>query len=200
MPMNPMSPKTLPPVAAFRLLADLNEYTKLPQEQRDTILADYMAAKEEREVMLEAMQRDQAAAAEDRKSAATNRAESMNMAQRTVDDAHVEAKRITNAAIAQSESVNLTVAENVAKAEALAAEMALKIRDRKDAVHAREDACEEREANAFKVREIAVKGREDAVLVDEGRVAILESEAQAMKATYEQLVADFNALQRRAPK
>lgn len=194
MGMNLMSPKAPPPAPGFKLLAELNEYTRLPQEEREAILADYVAATEQRQVMLDVMAADKDAAAEDREGAAQALRDADQSAKKTVNAAQTKGKGIIAAANKQAESVNRKVAENVAGAAAQAETAADEAREREDAVKAREDACEEREANAFKEREDAVTLREDKVTKREREAEDMHALGVSTKEGYEALLRQINAL------
>ena len=201
MSMNPMSPKAaLPPAPAFRLLADLNEFFAHPLKERQAALDGYMAAEDQRQAALDIMEADTAMAAVDRAAAAKTKAEAEEAARATVTEAHAKANGIVGAATAQAESVNETVRENVARAKADSETWSSRLKKREDAVQDREDACEVREANAFKDREDAVLSREQAVEEADIAAKRLSAQAHASKDAYDALIADFNALQARAPK
>ena len=85
-------------------------------------------------------------------------------------------------------------------AKANAETWASRSKKREDALIEREVACEEREANAFKEREDAVTVREGVLAEAEKVAKRMQAEASKAKTTYETLIADINALQRRAPK
>ena len=194
-----MSPK-LPPVAAFRLLADLNDYLSLSKKEREAALADYMAATEERQMMLDALEEATNSAVADRAAAAQELDESVAFAKTTTDTAHDKARGIVAAAASQAESVNKTVAETVAMAKANSETGGMRLKKRENAVEKREDACELREANAFKEREEDVTEREQAVEEGEKNLKRLTAAGQTAKETYEEMIREINALQRRVPK
>ncbi len=201
MPMNPMSPKaSLPPAPAFRLLSDLNDFFAHPLEERQAALEDYKRADAQRQAILGITEANKVEAAANRAAAVETKQAAEEEARATITDAQAKANEIVKAATEQAESVNETTRENVVQAKADSETWGTRLKKREDAVQDREEACEAREANAFKEREDAVLLREQAVEEGEKGVKRLTAQAQAMKKTYESLVDDFNALQRRAPK
>ena len=185
-----MSPTLkMPPVAAFRLLSDLNEFIAHSPEERQSILDVWVDALDRRTPMLEALEADRDAAAVDRAAAGKAKGEAEETVLAIVSEAQDRGRGIVDAATEQAESVNKTVAENVAKAQSDADTAASEAQER-----------ETREANAFKEREDAVKLREDAVEGLERAAQVVALDAAAVKAEYETLIEGINALQRRAPK
>lgn len=185
---------TLPPVAAFRLLADLNNYLSLSPKAREAILADYMAAKEQRETMLAALESDQKVAEADRAAASVALRVAKENAEKQGRDAETQAREIVGKANAEATLMKTKIAEDV---EATTERMRVSqqaILDRQDAVQAREDACEEREANAFREREEAVVLRERNVEQREREAEKAHALGQATKQNYEALLRQINAL------
>ena len=201
MPMNPMSPKaSLPLAPAFRLLSDLNEFLAHPLEERKAAYVDYVAATEQHQAAVDQIRKDLEISTLDRDAAADTKLISENTAKIVIINAETKAKAIVDAATEQAESVNKTVSENVARSQAESEILATRLKKREETVLGREEACEVREANAFKERETAVQLRERAVEEGEKGVKRMTADAQRVKETYESLIADINALQRRAPR
>ena len=186
MPMNPMSPKaTLPPAPAFRLLSDLNEFFAHPLEERQAAYDAYMTAAEQRQASLDEIAAALEASKVDRAEAAKHLLWASGKAKAIATDAQVKAKQIVDAATEQAESVNGTARENVAAAAAT--------------VEAAEDQVRTLGADLAEALEAALE-RETAAAARETTAEERIAEAEASKAAYDGLIADFNALQRRAPK
>ena len=194
MAMHPMSPKRIPTPTAFKLLAELEEFFAHPAKERRGALKDYAAATEQRQLMLDAMQADADVAAADRAIANREAKASLDASALALETAETKAKGIVDTANNQAESINRTVAENVAEAEAKAEALANNAQEREDAVKAREDACEEREANAFKEREAAVTAREDETARREREAEDMHALGLSTKEGYEALLRQINAL------
>ncbi len=200
MGMNPMSPKTPPPPAAFKLLDELNTFTARPLKERQAILKDYGSAAEQRATALEVINSDLEASRLDRGLAAESMREAEELSEASQRDAKAEARRVVGVANEQAESVNKTTAENVQKAKADTDKWGARNKKREDAVQEREDAQAKREADAFQARELAVTAREGALAEAEKVVKREGIEIRGLKKTYESLIEDIEALQRRAPK
>ena len=200
MGMNPMSPKAPPAPAAFKLLSELNEFMAHPLEERQAVLEDYATAAEQRQAAIETIAKDLGAAKVDREAAAQTIRDTEEAARVSKINANVKADGIVFAATKQAESVNETVAETVTLAKANAETWDKRSKKREDVLIEREAACEEREANAFEDREDAVAAREGVLAEAEKVAKRMQAEASKAKTTYETLIADINALQRRAPK
>lgn len=200
MPMNPMSPKTLPPVAAFRLLADLNDYMSLSPKERKEILENYVAADEQRQTMLDAMATSEAAAAFDRKTAAEEKEFAIQTTFSTVREAEESAKLIVDTAVVQAATVTETARLRLIEARDTAEQLAQEGRDSYQTLTVRQEAFAEREASAFDEREADLAKREETLKRDQKRVGQVEVEAKKAKETYGALVEGFNALQRSVPK
>lgn len=183
-----MTPK-MPPVAAFRLLYDLNEFMAHSPEERQSVLDYWVEALDRRTPMLEALETDREAAAVDRAAAAQGLQEATETTHATIDTADTTAREIIAAATRQAESINKKVAENVAEAQADAETAARQAQER-----------DVQAATAFKEREDAVKSREEAVEELGKATQIATDNAAAVKAEYQALIDGISALQRRAPK
>ena len=194
MAMHPMSPKRIPTPTAFKLLAELEEFFARPAKERRDALKDYAAAADTRQAALEKIESDIEAATSNRAGAAMIKSEAEDAAQAVDAEAKAKGKRVVDAANEQAESINRTVAENVAAAEAKAEALANASQEREDAVKAREDACEAREANAFKEREAAVTAREDEATRREREAEDMHALGLSTKEGYEALLRQINAL------
>lgn len=194
MAMHPMSPKRIPTPTAFKLLAELEEFFAHPAKERRDALKDYAAAADQRQTMLDAMAADRDATAADREAAGHVLEEATALAKATTDAADIKGKGIVGAAHEQAESINRTVAENVATAEAKAESVVKNAQEREGAVKAREDTCEKREANAFKEREAAVTARENEATRREREAEDMHALGLSTKEGYETLLRQINAL------
>lgn len=180
-----MNPKRPPPAAAFSLLYELNTFFALSKKEREAAYTDYMTAAEQHEAALENINREIEAGKSDRATAAAAKRDAVISAKGKLAWAEAKAKEIVDAAVAQAESVNETARENVAAAAA--------------AVEAAEEEARTRTAGLAEA-EKAVATREDDALVLLADAKERIAEAEASKAFYDALIADINALQRRAPK
>ena len=186
MSMNPMTPKAvLPPAPAFRLLADLNQYLAYSTQEREAVLADYMGAEAERQLSLIAIAQANQASADDRVDAADTKREAEDAALGTREEAEERAKKVIDAATSQAESVTQKARENVADANK-------KVKEAEEEAKTLTSGLADAEAAAFAREEVAKE------LESVAQVAALD--AAAVKAEYESLIRDINALQRRAPK
>ena len=183
-----MSPK-MPRVAAFGLLHDLNEFLAHSLEERQSVFDAWVDALDRRTPMLEALEADRDLAAVELKAAERAGHEAAETARLMIDDANANAKEIVAAATSQAESINQTVADNLASAKA-ETETAAK-------EHLARVA---RDGADLKEREDAVQSREGAVAEREEVAVAKIRQGEAVKTEYEALVEGFNALQRRAPR
>ena len=200
MAMHPMSAK-LPKATAFALLSDLNEYLAYSPEDRETALADYVAAAEQREETLESIADSLRASEADRADAAETKRKSEESAASILRLANTEAAQFLTVATAQAEDVTATAKKNVAEArtaeEAAARDFQVRedaVTESENAVEARWDACEKREADAFKKREDAVTLREQEAGNRMREAEDMRTLAQSTKEGYETLLRQINAL------
>ena len=194
MAMHPMSPKRIPTPTAFKLLAELEEFFAHPAKERREALKDYAAASDTRQAAIEKIESDVAAATSNRAGAAMIKSEAEKAAQAIDAEAKAKAKRVIDTANEQAGSINKTVAENVAAAEAKAEALTNDAQERADAAKVREDACEERETNAFQKREDAVTLREREVAREKREAEEMLALGTSTKEGYEALLRQINAL------
>ena len=178
-----MSPK-LPSPAAFRLLADLNEFLALPKKDREASFVAYMTAVEGHQASLETIREQENEAAADRDLANTVLHQARASADEMRQEAEKKAANTVEAATEQAAHVNETARQNVA-----AASQNVKEAER-DALARGEGLTE---------REEVVTLREGAVKVRETEAETMFADAESTKAEYETLMRDINAVRSRAP-
>lgn len=168
-----MSPPKLPPVSAFRLLADLNEFIAVPAAERDKLLIDYMNATEQKAAADAVISAGLASAEKDRLDAAQSLQDAVNKAGQSIRSAETKAKQIVGVATAQSESVTATARKSVGEAadKVLAAEEEVKVLKM-----------------GLSDREASVRSREDEVAGREQRAKVAALDAAAEKAKYQDLI------------
>ena len=185
MAMNPMTPARLPTPAAFKLLADLNEFFALPLKDRQAMLDAYMAADDQRQTALDKLESRNVSASEYTAEAVRKLEDATATAKATVDGANTQAGVIIATATEQAASVTATARQTVASANADARVIEAEASTRLDGIAEAEDAV--------KAREGAVADREE---LAEQRIV----DAELSKAQYDGLMRDINALRPRAPK
>lgn len=178
-----MSP-TLPPVAAFRLLADLNAFFAVPEAERDKLLVDYMKATEEREAQAAVLLAEKEASAQDRLDASESLHQAANKVGDLIHKAGIKAKATIAAANAQAESATATALKSVGEAA--------------DKVIAAEEEAARRIAGLAD-REVSVKAREAEIGQRETTAQVAALDAAAEKAKYEDLINQFRDIQSRGP-
>ncbi len=200
MPMNPMTPKPPPVPAAFKLLSELNEFLDHSRDERHAVLSDYGAATEQRETALDNIKQAVAAAGADRADAKRALTEASVEVQETVKEAKAAATHVVKTANEEAAESHKAIERAKQDAKSVNENWDKRIRRREDDVAGREFACKERENNAFKDREDAVVLRETALAEAEKIVKREGTAVQALKVTYEALIEEIEALQRRAPR
>ncbi len=188
----------LPPVAAFRLLGDLTEFLTVSPEVRKAAYADYMAATEQRQVMLDALEADKILAAGDRAAAGIELDYAKLESSERMAASHAQAKGVVSTAKTEAKSMSDTAVATAAAAREEAETWSTRLKARERDITAREAACIKREDDAFEDREDAVTKREVRVNEGETNVKRMEAAASAVKAKYEALMQDIAEIRRRA--
>ena len=185
MPGISMSPRRPPPAAAFALLGQLNDFLAFPAKERAAALEAFMDATEQREVALGKIEEQVTAAALDRVSAQSERAEAEQLAVETCKKADTRATDIINSATVQADAVTAQARKN-------------SMASRDEIAEAKETAKDR--LKGYDEREVKLREQEELLVVTFKDCEKALKAAKKEKKTYKDQIAEINALQRKAPK